>query len=862
MLETTPARGDLRLAFAGLSDLLEASLPAMTGKLPPPQERALRVALLLQDAPPVPSDPRVIASAVRAALGVLATSAPVLLVIDDVQWLDAPSAAAVGFAVRRLEHEQVGLLCGQRTSRAGDDLPLELDRARLPVDLLPVGGLSAGALHRMLRTRLGASFSGPTLHRIESESGGNPFVALEIAWALTRRGVTSAGTGALPVPDTLSALVAEHLGELAPSVLNALQLVAVMPDAPARQYLGAGVSGADLDAAVLAGVLEAHDGRLRYSHPLLASAMSGSIPPVRQRELHLIAARAVRSPEERVRHRALGAAGESATVAAEADAAAGAAAARGAPGHRQRTVRAGRIADARRPAGRILAPPAAARQHTIAGDIAAAKVTLDELIGSMPAGPVRADALTLLGSLQDDLAAGTTLLHRALAEADDEPGRRADIHLALSEIWLTRGDQQSYRAQAQLALAYAERAEDPALLASCLAQAFMSDQMSGTDVDPGQLERAVEIERDLERAGAIGSLLLRTSPGQVAAIWHYVQGRLDEAEAELTRMLARTGSEDERADTLLRLSRIAGRRGDAIKAAELAADGLQIAEQVGAARLTCALLYGCASAALLLGRAEDVRELSGRGLKLAESAGDRPYAVCHQALLGSLDLALGDDRAAAARLGPMTSQLPEIGWQPTTQSIAPDVVEALIAAGGLDEASAFVSELERAMGDLVTAALVARCRGALAAARGNLDAATAELTTALLLHDQVTPQPLERARTLLVLGKVQRRLNQRAAARRTLSESIQICDGISAPLWAARARAELARVSGRLPGSEELTASEARVAELVSRGLTNRDVAAELFVTVRAVESTLTRTYSKLGVRSRTELAAHLNRAG
>ena len=105
-------------------------------------------------------------------------------------------------------------------------------------------------------------------------------------------------------------------------------------------------------------------------------------------------------------------------------------------------------------------------------------------------------------------------------------------------------------------------------------------------------------------------------------------------------------------------------------------------------------------------------------------------------------------------------------------------------------------------------------------------------------------------------------MKQRSTARAVLSEAIGIFDDISAPLWAARARAELARVSGRGPGPADFTVAERRVTELVARGMSNREVAAELFVTVRAVESTLTKAYAKLGVRSRTELAARLHEAG
>ena len=265
--QTTPARSDVRLAFAGLADLLEPYLPGVLEDLAAPMARALRVALLLEEAPPHPPEPRLIAAAFRAAMAALARSASVLLVIDDVQWLDPASEAVIGFAVRRAEHDAIGLLCAQRTDRPGADLPLELARARLQADLLAVGGLSLGALHRMLRTRLGASFSHPALRRIEAGSGGNPFIALEIGRALVRRGIGGGPVAELPVPDTLSELVGERLGALAPEVIDALRLVAVIPELPAGLYVSAGAAAAALDTVVLAGVLEDHSGRAPVRAP-------------------------------------------------------------------------------------------------------------------------------------------------------------------------------------------------------------------------------------------------------------------------------------------------------------------------------------------------------------------------------------------------------------------------------------------------------------------------------------------------------------------------------------------------------------------------------------------------------------------
>jgi DNA-binding CsgD family transcriptional regulator/energy-coupling factor transporter ATP-binding protein EcfA2 len=854
VLLTTPARSEVRLAFAGLGDLLDGQPSTVIEELPPPQARALRVALLAEGPPAHPPSERLIAVAFRSAIQALAARAPVLLVIDDVQWLDQPSETAVGFAVRRLQDEAVGLVCAQRTGRPGAELPLELAHGRIMTRLLPVGPLSIGALHRMLRTRLGSSLSQPMLRRIEAGSACNPFIALELGLALARRGITSAANAVLPVPDTLSGLVDEHLGDLPRQVIETVQVVAVMPDAVPENCLAAGVSAAGLDAAVATGVLELDGGRLRFSHPLFAAAVAAKIAPVRLRELHAAAAQVAERAEARARHRALAATGAS-------DSAAQAAAARGAPATAAELFElAASLTPSDQPADGARRRLEMARHLNIGGEIRAARTTLAILIEAIPPGPTRAEALSLLAMLQqDDFPAATELLLQALAEAGGDPSLTVDIRLRLSEIWMLRGDRLGARDEARRSVADAERSCDGALLACALAQAFETDIMCGTEADERELVRALELER------SDGSSPLHISPMQVAGVIYFIHGRLEEAESAQRQLLARAeadGNEQGRAEALLRLSRIAGRRGDAEMAAELGADGLEIAEQLDLPRPVVSSLYGCASAALLLGQAAKVRELAGRGSELAERTGDRPYVIFHEALLGSLDLALGEYAAAAARLVPLARTLPGVGWHPTTQSIAPDVAEALIASGELAEADEFLSTFQRAMPDPLTEALSTRCWGLLAAARGDLTAAVTALTEALTMLDRFSPHPLERARTLLGLGAVQLRLKRRSQARVTLSEALEICSRVGAALWADRARAELGRISGRAPGVADLTPAEVRVAELVASGRTNKEAAAELFVSVRAVESALTKTYAKLGVRSRAELAARLRLSG
>ena len=155
-----------------------------------------------------------------------------------------------------------------------------------------------------------------------------------------------------------------------------------------------------------------------------------------------------------------------------------------------------------------------------------------------------------------------------------------------------------------------------------------------------------------------------------------------------------------------------------------------------------------------------------------------------------------------------------------------------------------------------TAPVLARCKGLVLAAGGSAEDGLAALGEALRLHEEHRA-PLEHGRTLLAIGTLQRRTRERRAARATLQQALAIFEQLGAALWAARARGELRRIGGRAP-SGELTATEERIAELVSGGKSNKEVAAELVVSVHTVEAALTSIYRKLDVRSRTEMASKL----
>jgi ATP/maltotriose-dependent transcriptional regulator MalT len=195
--------------------------------------------------------------------------------------------------------------------------------------------------------------------------------------------------------------------------------------------------------------------------------------------------------------------------------------------------------------------------------------------------------------------------------------------------------------------------------------------------------------------------------------------------------------------------------------------------------------------------------------------------------------------------------------------VIPDAIEALVGLGRMGEAEELLAAWQRA-GERFERPRIhttaARCRALLAAARGDLDAAIAHAEDALERHADL-PVPFERARTLIVLGTLHRRAKHRAAARTALEEAVRILEQIGVPLWAERARAELGRIGGRAK-ADGLTPTETRVADLVAEGLSNKEVASELFVSLRTVEANLTRVYAKLGIRSRTELAATRQASG
>jgi DNA-binding CsgD family transcriptional regulator len=258
------------------------------------------------------------------------------------------------------------------------------------------------------------------------------------------------------------------------------------------------------------------------------------------------------------------------------------------------------------------------------------------------------------------------------------------------------------------------------------------------------------------------------------------------------------------------------------------------------------------------GRENDARPLVADAIDASKRSGTSWHDDWSLTALGFLETSLGNYAAALNALEPLLSRYRR-SPNPTelfAASFLPDAVEALTGLDRTAEAEPLVDALERngsRLGRAWMLAVGARCRAMVLAATGDVEGAVKSARRALIEHDRL-PMPFERARTQLLLGQLLRRHGSEAAS--VLRDALTTFEQLGTTLWASRVRAELAgatpRVHARTP--DALTPAEQRVAELAAVGMTNRDVAAKLFISAKTVEATLARVYRKLNIRSRAEL--------
>ena len=854
VLSARASGADTQLAFTALIDLFDDVTRDDFAGLPSPQRRALEVALLRAE----PTEARLPDAAV--ALGftnvvrALAAREPLLLAIDDVQWLDAASAEAVAFAIPRLAEHPVRFLFAKRSRSSSF-----LERAHGPKGLqrLEVGPLSFGATQRLLSERLGLSLPRHVLRRVVGATLGNALFALELGRVLGAQGLPAIGED-VPMPEIVEEVLGTRVAGLPADVRRLLLAVALSGDLRASQVGAIGVTPEVLDQAVELGVVSVDGERLRPAHPLFAAAAKNGARIGEQREMHRALAEIATDQESRVVHRALAADQPDEELAAALSAAAAGAAARGArhdaivlaehalrltpPGSSARVPRLLDVGDALAVAGerrritRLVAPEFAA----------------------LPAGTarVRASLLLTFGDVQDnDEIRG--YMDDALEASGDNVLLRAQVLMEIAEneavIRVENIPTADAWAREALETVDALEAVNPKLERHALYTLAWTRALRGEPVDD-------LCDRFLAASDAVP--FIASSPERVAAQRLSWRGENEVARAIIGRLRAladENGESHSYALQRLHLVQLELRIGNCEAVERLLDDWAASRDQVMWPMYErCRALYSA-----VRGAPDEAEQWAAKALARAVPMGAGWDRLESLRARGTAALLRNEAAAAAESLRAVWEHTVREGVdEPGVFPVAPDLVEALVELRRLDEAG----EVADRLGALAEAqdhpwgiATAARCQALIRIARTkDVDAAGSELEGAAAAYADLGLR-FDRARCLLSLGRAQRRQRKWGAARDALAQAAAIFDELGAAGWAQQARDESARVGGRKPSGEgQLTPAELRVAELAAEGLSNKEIARELVVTVRTVEAHLKNAYGKLGVRSRTQLARRL----
>ena len=723
-LAARPAESEARLSYVSLADLIAGVFDEARPRLPSPQAQALAAVLLWKE-PNERADPRTTAAGLVSIVTALAAKAPLVIAVDDVQWLDSASARALEFAARRLP-ARAGLLLTRRSDRP-EETPLHLDRALPEERLLRIvpTPLSLGALYHLIESRLGTVPPRPKLIRILEASRGNPFFALEIARALPV-GEDHYGLDPLPVPLSLQELVASRLPELPPSAREFV-LVASALSRPTLAKVEAAVgSSVDVPAALLAaeeaGVLHTERETIRFTHPLLASAVYGAALGSRRRVLHRRLAAVAGDAEERARHLAAAATDSDEATASAIEEGAKAAAMRGA-----HDAAAELLHESRR-----LTPPhhaeefvrrtlrqAAALHET--GDLPTARALAERAVADSPTSASRVQALLLLGFIEWDAGAVESVfehMDQSLAAAGDDRDLQRDV--CIEWVGLTR------TLDPRRALEFAERAE--ASDAHVERAEFLLDRF-WAEALLGRKPRLELLERGLDLEAATGP------KWPIPILWYTATDAFDAARA-------RHELEDawwrERGDERMRGDRLAYRA-----VVELRAGNWDLAEEY--VERSCSLIegldFGRAHAVAFgwrslvdahRGRLDRARSTLLPLLDEAERTNARTWWVERLlAILGFVEFTAGNHEAADRALVQMRAVYDSMGVaEPLLDWSEPFQVESLLALGDLGRAKEALARLEergRRFPRLWIDVALPRARGLVLAAEGDLLAALAAL---------------------------------------------------------------------------------------------------------------------------------------
>lgn len=879
MLLCQPASAETPLGFSALDDLFGGVVEEVLPVLSAPQRQAVEATLLRGPSPGISRaggagvdrprpERRVLARAVLDVLRLLSRNAPLAVAVDDVQSLDRPSAGVLEFCFRRLVREPVSVVLTFR----GDDpvYPLGLDRA-LPPDRLQrlrLEPLSLGAVGEILRSRLGAVLPRHTLTRLYDACGGNPFYAIECGRFLLERPDTSLTKEPLIIPQNLSDLVRRRVRRLTKDARLVGHLVAAS-SSPRERLIRAACgnreSWAAIDQAIAEGLLERDGDTLRFTHPLLRSVLYAEMTPDQRRDVHQRLAAGAEDAEERAWHLALSADRPNARIAQMLDGAAKHAAARGAP-EAAATLeeQATRLTSANRADQARDRTVRAADYHFRAGDIARSQELIQSALTACPPGPPRAPLLLRQATIHYHHS-GWPLAERtfrqAVQEAPDDPALRAHAEQELAFARLVAGDLPAASRWAHLSLRSAEQAADPRMVARSLARIALFGFLQGNGVQQDLLDQAEALEASAGEE-PIGRLPM-LDPSLVAGVVLKWCDRLEEARVRLAgryRRALERGDEASLPFLLYHFSQLECWAGNWDVAEEYALEGCRVAEESHQQCMRPATLYSLALVRAHQGRVQETLDLADKALALCNSTGNVPVAQMVVSVLGFLALSLDDHQAVHSHLGRLAAAVGAVGLgEPSVVKFLPDEIEALAALGEIDHARSLSLELEakgRSLGRPWAQAAGSRCHAYLAAVDGDFQTAQSACEQALAVHARLT-MPFELGRSLLIKGTIERRAKHKPAARASLGKALDIFERLGAPLWTGKARREFSKISGR-NAADGLTETEQRIADLIAHGRTNREIARAMFVTQNTVQTHVQHIFQKLGVRSRTELAARL----
>ncbi len=859
-LRCSPAPEDTLLPFVGLIDLFARVPQDVLDSLPPGPGSALRAALLRGREPVGGHSRLAVRVAVLDVLRRLAETGPVLLVIDGLQWLDEPSAEVLAFAVRRLEDLGVRMIAAEQV--ADGQQPERLRCCPPGTAEITVPPLTDDDVARLLHPGTGAALPLPLLRAVQRTAAGNPLYALELARAALRDG-THADADGLVVPPRLRTLLLDRVRRLPPAARHALLVgaAAARPSITLLRAAGIQDAAADLaEAEGLAVVTTDTDGVVRFSHPLLRAALYADASGHARRQAHALLAAAVAEPVEQARHLALARPHEDEATAAALMAAAGSAREHGAPDDAaELAALAARRTPQDRSADRVDRWLAAAEYACDAGRREETERIARTVLAESGSGRRRVRArLVLLRNAGQALEGTRALIEDGLRDADGDPELEAWLHHWAAVRGLLCGELEEAARHARRSAQRAAVASDTQAWMGALSTLARVRSLAGEAADAeAALDQALALVGDAQGGPESWGLL------RMRAVLALDSDRVGEARDQVVRLLEGIGEfagVEEVLATLVALTRIQVRSGECRQALRTAARCVNTITEAGAE--SAPVLYAAALAATFGGTSAEARDLAERAVRASEADGDRLFLLRALAVLGQAALLTGDPHGAAGAAEALR-RVKEIGEtmcaaDPPLLHWYGDLAEALVMLGETDAAATVVQDAYERAPDQVPGSVLAaleRAEGLREAAVGRAKEGAARLTSSAQRLRELA-LPVDLVRTLIALGAVERRARHRTAARTALAEALEIAERTGAVPLAARARDELARLEAiERGGGPQLTPTEARIAELVGGGATNREVAAELFISVKTVEGTLSRVYRKFGVRSRTALA-------